>query len=216
MFSDTQNKELSSLLEPENVSTRAGADKRDLSYIEAWHQVAEANRIFGFGNWSCETMEIKETHEPKFNPDKGNCVACYFARVRITVYSEDGKRSIVRDGCGAHRSIAKTIGEAQENALKGAETDAMKRAFRTLGNPFGLALYDKKQRGVGHNEPDRPQLNNGRGPVSIAPINEGFGDPQPSQPLSNSQRALQVSSRPPQRPNGQERMNGSALPANAY
>ncbi len=29
-----------------------------------------------------------------------------------------------------------------------AESDAMKRALMTFGNPFGLALYDKEQRGV--------------------------------------------------------------------
>ena len=33
-------------------------------------------------------------------------------------------------------------------ALKAAETDATKRALATFGNPFGLALYDKEQRGV--------------------------------------------------------------------
>lgn len=214
MFSDATLKELNAKLEPENVKTREGAGKKDLAYVEHWHQIAEANRIFGPGNWSCETLDLKETHEPKFNSDNGNCVACYSARVRITVYSDDGKRSIVREGSGAHRSIAKTIGEAQENALKGAESDAMKRAFRTLGNPFGLALYDKQKRGVGRNEPDRPQLTNGRGPVSIAPIDEGFGDVQPTQPLSNSQRALQAS-RPSNGAAQPGRVNG-ALPANAY
>ena len=32
--------------------------------------------------------------------------------------------------------------------LKGAETDATKRALATFGNPFGLALYDREQAGV--------------------------------------------------------------------
>jgi len=35
-----------------------------------------------------------------------------------------------------------------ESAIKEAETDAMKRAFMTFGNPFGLALYDKQQTNV--------------------------------------------------------------------
>ncbi len=38
--------------------------------------------------------------------------------------------------------------DAHELALKAAETDAMKRALSTFGNPFGLALYDKEQAGV--------------------------------------------------------------------
>ena len=40
------------------------------------------------------------------------------------------------------------LGLAHESALKEAETDAMKRALMTFGNPFGLALYDKQQRQV--------------------------------------------------------------------
>ena len=33
-----------------------------------------------------------------------------------------------------------TPGEAHESAIREAETDAMKRALSTFGNPFGLAL----------------------------------------------------------------------------
>jgi recombination DNA repair RAD52 pathway protein len=33
--------------------------------------------------------------------------------------------------------------DGHESAIKEAETDAMKRAFRTFGNTFGLALYQK-------------------------------------------------------------------------
>ena len=40
------------------------------------------------------------------------------------------------------------LGQAHESAIKEAETDAMKRALMTFGNPFGLALYDKQQRQV--------------------------------------------------------------------
>jgi hypothetical protein len=40
------------------------------------------------------------------------------------------------------------MGEAYESAVKEAETDAMKRALMTFGNPFGLALYDKTKASV--------------------------------------------------------------------
>ncbi len=49
------------------------------------------------------------------------------------------------------------MGQAHESALKEAETDAMKRAFMTFGNPFGLALYDKTQANVG-DEADESRL----------------------------------------------------------
>jgi DNA repair and recombination protein RAD52 len=58
----------------------------------------------------------------------------------------------VRDGCGAGHGIDRDAGLAHESALKEAETDAMKRAFMTFGNPFGLALYDKEQANVVHDQ----------------------------------------------------------------
>ncbi len=59
-----------------------------------------------------------------------------------------GSVEICREGCGSGQGRGKSPGEAHESALKEAETDAMKRALTTFGNPFGLALYDKEQHGV--------------------------------------------------------------------
>ena len=55
---------------------------------------------------------------------------------------------IVREGSGTGEGRAPTPGHAHELALKGAETDATKRALATFGNPFGLALYDPERAGV--------------------------------------------------------------------
>jgi Rad52/22 family double-strand break repair protein len=54
----------------------------------------------------------------------------------------------VREGSGTGEGKAPTPGQAHDLALKGAETDATKRALATFGNPFGLALYDRDQVGV--------------------------------------------------------------------
>ncbi len=59
-----------------------------------------------------------------------------------------GDHLIIREGTGAGHCEANNMGEAHENALKEAETDATKRALLTFGNSFGLALYDKEQRYV--------------------------------------------------------------------
>ena len=73
--------------------------------------------------------------------------ACsYIARVRVRVRT--GDILVCREGCGSGHGSAVTPGEAHEAAIKEAETDAMKRALATFGNPFGLALYDRAQRGV--------------------------------------------------------------------
>jgi hypothetical protein len=70
--------------------------------------------------------------------------AAYTAKVRVSVRA--GNIIIVREGSGSGEAKAPTPGQAHELALKGAETDATKRA--TFGNPFGLALYDREQIGV--------------------------------------------------------------------
>ncbi len=113
---------------------------KGFDYVEAWHSIAEANRIFGFDAWSRETVEMRLLGEPRLFGEKWR--VGYFAKVRITV------GQIVREGCGFGSGIHPDVDQAHEGALKEAESDAMKRALMTFGNPFGLALYDKEQANV--------------------------------------------------------------------
>jgi len=127
-----------------NVKSRQQGG-RGVFYIEGWHAIAEANRIFGFDGWSRETVEIKCVSEKEReigaqkNPGWG---VTYICRVRIEALGK------VRDGCGSGHGIDRDLGQAHESAIKEAETDAMKRALMTFGNQFGLALYDKEQTNV--------------------------------------------------------------------
>jgi len=141
MFTEAQTKALAAPLDPRHVAQRSQAG-RSLSYIEGWHAIAEANRIFGFDGWTRETVDLRLLGEPYQSGDKGTWRVNYSAKVRVTV---DG---IIREGCGFGQGIDKDVGQAHESALKEAETDAMKRALMTFGNPFGLALYDKSQANV--------------------------------------------------------------------
>ena len=198
MFTESQLKTLQDPLDPANVKPRKGPNGKTVSYVEGWQVIEEANHIFGFGNWSRETVLMEALHDPVLiidpdSPEKGKVVSAFFAKVRITVWSEDGKRSVVREGCGAARGFAKTAGEAIEQAIKSAETDATKRALVTFGNAFGLALYDREQRQVG--KPDmRRQIDTPR----EQPLDTGFdaqppgGSPSQQRP-SISQRALAAS-----------------------
>ena len=45
-FSDTQTRQLKAKLDAHHVKTRK-AENVTLHYIEGWHAIAEANRIFG-------------------------------------------------------------------------------------------------------------------------------------------------------------------------
>ena len=141
-FSDTQIKYLSAKLSDKYVRTRSH-DGMTLSYIEGWHAIAEANRIFGFDGWNRETQDIRCVWEGS-QESKVSC--CYRAHVRISVRA--GDLDIIREGAGFGSGKSVSPADAHELAIKAAETDAMKRALSTFGNPFGLALYDKNQAGV--------------------------------------------------------------------
>ena len=141
-FSASQIKKLGAKLNGRVVKTRE-VGGRELSYIEGWHVIAEANRIFGYDAWDRETISNTCVWEGM----KRGCPACaYVAKVRITVRA--GPLTVTREGSGSGQGAAISPGEAHEIALKSAETDATKRALATFGNPFGLALYDKEQAGV--------------------------------------------------------------------
>ena len=140
-MNDHQRAELQKPLDARHIKTREQSG-RTLSYVEGWHVIAEANRIFGFDGWTRETLEVRCVNEAGRKvgraQDDGFGVS-YIARVRVTV------GGIVRDGTGSGHGIDRDLGLAHESAIKEAETDAMKRALMTFGYPFGLALYDKEQ-----------------------------------------------------------------------
>lgn len=138
---------LTAPLSAANVKTRKQAG-RTLSYLEGWVAIAEANRIFGFDAWTRETIYCKEISRQEVIIGKGGQYekpgwkVGYEAKVRVTV------GDAVREGTGHGSASMADLFDCIESAAKEAETDAMKRAFMTFGNPFGLALYDKEQRNV--------------------------------------------------------------------
>lgn len=176
-FTDEQKAALSAKLDAAHVKKRQQAG-RDLSYIEGWHAIAEANRIFGFDRWHRDTIEMRQLGEPR--EVDGKWRVAYMAKVRVEVFA--GDRAIIRDGCGYGSGIDRDVGSAHESALKEAETDAMKRALMTFGNPFGLALYDKTQENVEKPEPAKPAA---PPPKPAAPAADAFWQ-RPSYELKGS------------------------------
>jgi len=135
--------ELAAPLNSAHVKSREQSGRK-LSYIEGWHAIAEANRIFGYESWQRETVQIEKVseHQRKIGRppnQRDGWGVTYLCKVRVTV------AGVTREGVGAGHGIDADLGLAHESAVKEAETDAMKRALMTFGNPFGLALYDKTQ-----------------------------------------------------------------------
>jgi hypothetical protein len=153
-FSPEQLAALSAPLDRANVRQREQG-RGKVAYVEGWFAVAEANRIFGFDGWQRQTIAVRCVAQAErligargtSRDQKPGWGVTYTARVRVTV-TAGGQVPLVREGSGAGHGIDVDLGQAHESALKEAETDAMKRALMTFGNPFGLALYDKRQREV--------------------------------------------------------------------
>ena len=151
---DAISKELARKLDPSHVKpAKTYGPKGD--YIEGWHAMAEANRIFGFGGWSyyinkCECVhqgprEIGQAKKPGFG-------VSYVATVNVDVLG------VCRQDVGSGHGYDIDCGLAHESAVKEAVTDALKRALRSFGNPFGLALYDKSRENVGVDMPEPEPL----------------------------------------------------------
>ena len=94
-FTVKQTQALRRGLSSRRIRTRE-ANGRELSYIEGWYAISEANRIFGFDAWSRETVEPRCVLARE---NRGSFLAVYTAKVRITVHA-DGS-TIVREGHGS-------------------------------------------------------------------------------------------------------------------
>src|SRR5262249_47974053 len=116
---------------------------------------------------------------------QGGIVVTFSARVRVTVYAQDGSRKVVRERSGGHRGFGPTVGQVVEDCIKAAETDPIKRAFVTFGDIFGL--YDREQPNEkGHLSSDRS-----RRPLSPSwpPLMRGSSRRTPRR-QTTSQRAI--------------------------
>lgn len=170
-FSPEQIEALKAKLDASNVRPpQQYGPKGD--YLEGWHVIAEANRIFGFDGWAYETVETKCVSEGPRKIGKGQkdgWGVTYTSRVRVTV------KGIVREDFGAGHGYDVDLGLAHESAVKEAVTDSLKRALRTFGNPFGLALYDKTRANVEPVEPPQPpEPKQESKPISAAQMKQGL------------------------------------------
>lgn len=105
-------------------------------YISTTTAITQANRIIGALNWY---LEIVDHHEVK------NDVECigYQCTVRIHIPS----CNFQGEGIGFNSLTTKDgkilqTPESHDTAIKGAESDAVKRALRYLGDPFANFLYE--------------------------------------------------------------------------
>lgn len=138
-FSSEQITKLEAPLDPKHVKKPSNGFGPKGDYLEGWHVINELNRIFGFGAWSYTIDLTRDALDRVAGKDQWQ--AAYTCVCTLTVQTENG--NVVRQDVGFGSGFAKQVGDAIEGATKEAATDALKRAARTFGNAFGLALYDK-------------------------------------------------------------------------
>ncbi len=115
---------------PKTAVSKRKQGSFEVSYIEGWFAIEQANNIFGHDGWSMKVDSLEF-----FEGGKGHEA---IARVRVEVQLED--RLVVKEDVGFGSC---TVKQGRELAAKESVTDAMKRCFRGFGNAFGNSLYDK-------------------------------------------------------------------------
>ena len=150
MITQEQIDQLKRPLARDDVRTRKGGDGVQLSYVESWHVINRANEVFGFDGWSYEVLSADAIQNASVekrgkNGTYTNQVCVVRATVRVSALG------CMREdiGIGVGEASVYNAASAVELAWKAAVSDAMKRALRTFGHQFGLALYDKDQEFVG-------------------------------------------------------------------
>lgn len=138
-FDEQQISDLDCPLDESFVHTRR-KQNIDLRYVEGHLVIDQANRIFGYHGWSYRVTKLECS------------LGVWIATVLLTVKTPDGE-TVEREDVGiglpaiGREDRDNGVGaspDAIETAVKGAVTDAVKRAIRTFGSQFGNDLYDKE------------------------------------------------------------------------
>ena len=121
--------------------TKDPDDGYEKSHLKGHTVIAQLNRIFGYAghSWEVTSRPILIGGEG-VDRQTGEILSPigYTCTGRLTVKTKSGPVSF--DGVGVERLDGVSF-NSHDKALKGAETDAMKRAARHLGTQFGLSLY---------------------------------------------------------------------------
>lgn len=138
----TVSVELEKPLDPRHVKPAPQGKFGD--YVDAHHVISEANRVFGHDGWSYTVTRLQMVSE-QIVTLKGRDGSYEQARIGYMATVSVNVDGVIREGAavGSGMGNPNNLADHHEAAVKEAETDALKRALRSFGNTFGLALYDK-------------------------------------------------------------------------
>ncbi|MEO8707955.1 MAG: Rad52/Rad22 family DNA repair protein [Lacisediminihabitans sp.] len=129
---------------------RVLADGKGHSHVSQQDITAHLIRMFGFGNFDIEVLNVEPIFEDqRANPKDGTLLnkwdVCYRALVRITIRNADGVTVAVYENGSTATAQNQSRGDGHDLAYKSAISLSIKRAAIALGDQFGLSLYNKGQ-----------------------------------------------------------------------
>ena len=144
-FSEQQTKQLLQPINPRRVLR----DGRGNSHVSQQDVTAHLIRVFGFGNFKTELLDVTLIAEECRNPEdpyaRRKWDVTYRATMRLTIFdrNHDLVTSFEDSSCGDAQNQVRH--DAHDLALKSAISLAKKRCTINLGDQFGLSLYNKGQ-----------------------------------------------------------------------
>ena len=131
------NEQVKELLQPIDPA-RVGKDGKGYSHVAAWDVRRRMNQIFGFAEWSSDVdeMVLITERETKTKQGKDAWFVLYRARCSVIV------NGAIYAEWAAGDAISPDYGDAHDQAIKTAESQALKRCAMNLGDQFGLSLYN--------------------------------------------------------------------------
>ena len=127
-------KQLSEPFAPEMERTMSKGGTR-LTYIPVSEVINRLNKVLGVDKWSFEVIYCgRDTLDPEY----------IVAHIRMTWHTEDSPNAITRDGIGGQKIKRTKGGDIVDlgDEMKGAVSDALKKAAQTLGIGLYLARSD--------------------------------------------------------------------------
>lgn len=136
--------QIEQLLQPIR-NERVLSDGKGNAHVSQQDITAHLTRVFGFGNWDTDILTCDLVFEDA-RDGKGRYDVCYRATVRLTVKDSEGNEVCHYEDGSTGTAQNQKRGDAHDLAMKSAISLSLKRCAKSLGDQFGLSLYNKGQR----------------------------------------------------------------------
>jgi hypothetical protein len=124
-------------------------DGKGHSHVSQQDVRAHLIRIFGFGGWETQVLDLVCVSERERRNDTNLITGwdvVYRCLIRLSVKDTSGDVvAAYEDAATGQGANQKTLADAHDLACKSAVSYALKRAATCLGDQFGLSLYNKGQ-----------------------------------------------------------------------